>query len=129
LEREAIHSLPGSQTVFAGQRNDPFFVDIGSIFDLADLRPIENLHLIPTPATPGVDTLQTLNCHSIAIQVPISSLTANGSVPTNVMSARAVLGVWASASRRKLRISDGANSERAESGPWVQVSRLASPLF
>ena len=61
LEQEAVHSLPGGQTVFAGQRNDPFFVDIGSIFDLADLRPIQNLHLIPTTAAPGVDTLQTLN--------------------------------------------------------------------
>ena len=126
LEQEAVHSLPGGQTVFAGQRNDPFFVDIGSIFDLADLRPIENLHLIPTPATPGVDTLQTLNVHSIAIQVPIKSLTADGSAPTNVMSSKAVLGVWGSASRRKLRIADGANSEHSEAGPWVQVSRLAT---
>jgi hypothetical protein len=133
LAQAAVHSLPGAQTVFAGQRNDPFFVDIGSIFDLADLRPFQNLHLIPTTnaskATPGVDTLQTLNVHSIAIQVPISSLTVDGSVPTNVMSAKAVLGVWGSASRRKLRIADGANSEHSEAGPWVQVSRLANPLF
>ncbi len=129
LSQEAVHSLPGSQTVFAGQRNDPFFVDIGSIFDLADLRPIENLHLIPTPATAGVDTLQTLNVHSIAIQVPIKALTVDGSAPTNVLSSKAVIGVWGSASRRKLRISDGANSERSEAGPWVQVSRLANPLF
>jgi hypothetical protein len=114
--------------VFAGQRNDPFFVDIGSIFDLADLRPIENLHVIPTPATLGVDTLETINCHSIAIQVPISSLTCDGSAPTNVMSRKAVLGVWGSASRRKVRIADGANSEHSEAGPWVQVSRLANPL-
>ena len=60
LAQEAVYSLPGGQTVFAGQRNDPFFVDIGSIFDLGDLRPIQNLHLIPTAAAPGVDTLQTL---------------------------------------------------------------------
>jgi hypothetical protein len=129
LETEAVRSLPGGQTVFAGQRRDPFFVDIGSIFDLADLRPIQNLHLIPTVAAPGVDTLQTLNCHSIAIQVPISSLTANGSVPSEVMSPNAVLGVWAAASRRKLRMHDRANDERSEAGPWVQVSRLGSPLF
>jgi Domain of unknown function (DUF4331) len=129
LGQEAVHSLPGGQTVFAGQRNDPFFVDIGSIFDLADLRPFQNLHLIPTAATPGVDTLSTLNCHSIAIQVPISSLTVDGSVPTNVMSSKSVIGVWGSASRRKVRISDGANSEQSEAGPWVQVSRLANPLF
>jgi Domain of unknown function (DUF4331) len=129
LGQEAVHSLPGGRTVFAGQRNDPFFVDIGSIFDLADLRPFQNLHLIPTPAAPGVDTLQTLNVHSIAIQVPISSLTVDGSTPTNVMSSNAVLGIWGSASRRKMRIRDDANDERSEAGPWVQVSRLANPLF
>ena len=128
LEKEAIHSLPGGQKVFAGQRNDPFFVDIGSIFDLGDLRPIEELHLIPTAATLGVDTLETLNCHTIAIQIPISELTADGSTPKNVMSSKAVLGVWGSASRRKVRI-DGENGESSEAGPWVQVSRLATPLF
>ena len=57
--------------MFAGQRNDGFFVDLGAIFDLGDLRPFQNLHLIPSPATPSVDTLATLNVHSIAIQVPI----------------------------------------------------------
>jgi len=127
LEKEAIHSLPGGNKVFAGQRNDPFFVDIGSIFDLADLRPIEELHVIPTPATLGVDTLETVNCHTIAIQVPISELTVDGSVPTNVLSSKAVLGVWGSASRRKVRI-DGAQGAVSEAGPWVQVSRLGNPL-
>jgi hypothetical protein len=129
LADEAIHSLPGGQTVFAGQRNDPFYVDIGSIFDLGDLRPFQNLHLIPTAAQPGVDSLQTLNVHTIAIQVPITSLTANGKLPSSVMSQSAVLGVWGSASRRAIRITDGAKSEKAEVGPWVQVSRLGSPLF
>jgi hypothetical protein len=129
LEAEAVRSLPGGQTVFAGQRRDPFFVDIGSIFDLGDLRPIQNLHLIPTVGAPGVDTLQTLNVHSIAIQIPISALTANGSVPSSITSPNAVLGVWAAASRRKMRIRDRANNERSEAGPWVQVSRLGNPLF
>jgi hypothetical protein len=129
LEAEAVRSLPGGQTVFAGQRRDPFFVDIGSIFDLADLRPIQNLHLIPTLPGPGVDTLQTLNCHSIVIQIPISALTANGSVPTEISSPNAVLGVWAGASRRKMRIRDKPNDEASEAGPWVQVSRLGNPLF
>ena len=87
-------------TVFAGQRNDPFFVDIGSIFDLADLRPFQEAHLLPMPATGGVDTLSTVNVHTIAIRVPISELTHDGSVPTNVMSSRSVLGIWGAASRR-----------------------------
>src|SRR5207302_1637263 len=107
----------------AGQRNDPFFVDLGSIFDLADLRPFQNLHLIPTAAAPGVDTLETLNVHAIAIQIPISKLTADGSVPKDATSSKAVLGIWGAASRRKVRIADRANDERSEAGPWVQVSR------
>ncbi len=128
LAEEATHSLSGT-TVYAGQRNDPFYVDIGSIFDLGDLRPLQELQLIKGKAEPGVDTLNKLNVHTIAIQVPISELTANGGVPKTVSSTEAVLGVWGSASRRAIRITDGANSEHSVVGPWVQVSRLGSPLF
>jgi Domain of unknown function (DUF4331) len=129
LGAEAVHSLGGGRMVFAGQRNDPFFVDLGSIFDLGDLRPFQNLHLIPTAAAPGVDATKTLNIHTIAIQVPIGDLTASGSVPTDVMSAGSVLGIWGAASRRKMRVVDTLNDEKSESGPWVQVSRLGNPLF
>jgi len=129
LAQAAVHVLPTGETVFAGQRNDPFFVDLGSIFDLADLRPFQNLHLIPTAAGEGVDTLQTLNVHAIAIQIPISKLTADGSVPKDVTSPKAVLGIWGAASRRKVRMLDRANDEHSEAGPWVQVSRLGNPLF
>jgi len=129
LGAEAVHALGGGVKVFAGQRNDPFFVDLGSIFDLGDLRPFQNLHLIPTAAAPGVDATKTLNIHTIAIQVPIADLTAHHSVPTDVMSSGSVLGIWGAASRRKMRVVDSANDERSESGPWVQVSRLGNPLF
>ena len=129
LGAEAVHSLGSGVKVFAGQRNDPFFVDLGSIFDLGDLRPFQNLHLIPTAAAPGVDATKTLNIHTIAIQVPIGDLTAGGSVPKDVMSPKSVLGIWGAASRRKMRVVDTANDEKSESGPWVQVSRLGNPLF
>lgn len=42
---DAVHELPGNRRVFAGQRAEAFFVDLGSIFDLATLRPLQNLHL------------------------------------------------------------------------------------
>jgi hypothetical protein len=128
LASAAIHSLPSGETVFAGQRNDPFYVDLGSIFDLGDLRPFQNLHLIPSAATKSVDTLQTLNVHTIAIQVPISMLTSDGSVPTNPMSSKSVLGIYASASRRKISMLDD-NGGSKGTGPWQQVSRLGNPLF
>jgi hypothetical protein len=128
LGQEAVHTLSGGVKVFAGQRTDGFYVDLGAIFDLADLRPFQHLHLIPSPDALGVDATKTLNIHTIALQVPISDLTANGSVPKNVLSSSSVIGVWSAASRRKVRmISKSSNG--SESGPWVQVSRLGNPLF
>src|SRR5690242_11337502 len=97
----AVHALPGGPKGFAGQRADSFFVDLGSVFDLGALRPFQNLHLIPLPASPGVNGLQALNVHTIAIQVPITDVSRGGMVPTDVMSPASVIGVYASASRQK----------------------------
>src|SRR5690349_19388058 len=74
LAATAVTSIPGGGKVFAGQRDDPFFVDLGSIFDLAGLRPFNPFHLIPLPAGAGVDALHRYNTHSIVLQLPISSL-------------------------------------------------------
>jgi hypothetical protein len=127
LAAAAVHHLPSGETVFAGQRNDGFFVDLGAIFDLGDIREIQNLHLIPSPAGTSVDPLKTLNIHAIAIKVPISLLTRDGSVPSDPAAAKSVLGIWGGASRRKVQIRDGHKTKG--SGPWVQVSRLGNPLF
>ncbi|HEX3669744.1 MAG TPA: DUF4331 domain-containing protein [Acidimicrobiia bacterium] len=129
LAAAAVHHLPTGETVFAGQRNDGFFVDLGSVFDLAALRPFQNLHLIPMGAAPGVDPLKDLNIHTIAIKVPISMLTRDGSTPSDPMSAVSVLGVWSGASRRKVQVRDDNGNGTKGSGPWVQVSRLGNPLF
>ncbi len=80
LGQPAVHDLPGGIKVFAGQRREGFYVDLGAIFDLGDLRPFQNLHVIPTAAAPGVDATKALNIHTIAIQVPIKQLTANRTV-------------------------------------------------
>jgi hypothetical protein len=129
LGQAAVHNLPGGIKVFAGQRTDGFYVDLGSTFDLADLRPFQNLHLIPSAAANGVDSLKLVNIHTIALQIPISQLTRTGSKPSDVMSKDAVLGVWSAASRRKVRMIDNYNYEKSESGPWVQISRLGMPLI
>ena len=71
----ATHLLRGGRMVFAGQRADAFNVDLGSIFDLGTLRPFEMAHLIPSAAAAGVNGVQGLNVHTIAIQVPITDLT------------------------------------------------------
>ena len=129
LGNAAINSLPGDIRVFAGQRLDGFYVDLGSIFDLGALRPFQQLHLLNMPgAAEGVDALRSFNVHSIAIQVPISQLTRDGSAPTDPMSPSAAIGVYASASRRKAQVRDD-HSYNHQSGPYVQVSRLGNPLF
>jgi hypothetical protein len=121
----AIYTLPNGWKVFAGQRADGFYVDLGSIFDLGTLRPFENLHLISTPAAPGVDGTKGFNVHSIALQVPISAVTKSGQTPSSVNDPAATIGVWTTASRRKVRILDTGIA----TGPYSQVSRLGNPLI
>jgi len=123
IAAQAVHGgLPNGETVFAGQRADGFYVDVGSIFDLGTLRPFEQLHLIKTPAAPGVNTLGNLNVHSIAMQIPTSQL-------AGAAGGGAIIGVWASASRRAVRITDRRLGRNLEFGRFEQVSRLANPLF
>jgi hypothetical protein len=127
LAAAAVHGLGGGTKVFAGQRDDPFFVDLGSIFDLAGLRPLNGLHAIPLDPGDGVDGVSGYNTHSIAIQVPIAKLTRNHEVPTEADDPNAVIGVYASASRRTVRVLEGDGSPRQSEG-WTQVSRLGEPL-
>jgi len=128
LASSAVTTLSSGEVVFAGQRADPFFVDLGSIFDLGDLRPFQNLHLIPTPAGAGINGLKGYNCHTIAIQIPITMLTLSGSTPTGVMDKSATIGVWASAWRQASRVLV-AGQQASNQGNWVQVSRLGHPLI
>jgi hypothetical protein len=118
LTAAAVTSLPGGIKVFAGQRDDPFFVDLGSIFDLAGLRPFNPFHLLPLGAAAGRDALENSNTHSIEIQVPIDQL---------VQVPDTTIGIYASASRSKETVlrADGTKDGH---GPWVQVSRLGNPL-
>jgi hypothetical protein len=128
LAATAVTDLPGGVRVFAGQRDDPFFVDLGSIFDLVGLRPFNNFHLIPLDPRPGVDGVGGFNTHSIVIQVPIDQLTRNHRTPSGPDDSNAVIGIYASASRRKVRVlRDEGPSTNV--GPWVQVSRLGEPLI
>jgi hypothetical protein len=124
----AVHNLGGGRRVFAGQRAEGFFVDLGSVFDLGTLRPFQHLHLIPSADAVGVNGTQGLNVHTIAIQVPKTDLTRGNQDPRDVMSSRSVIGVWASASRQKSKILDDVLGVRWQ-GPYRQVSRLANPLF
>ena len=123
LASQAVHNLGDGITVFAGQRAEGFYVDLGAIFDLGDLRPFENLHatfgLPKLPAAAGVNATNHLNVHSIALQLPISAVTKSGH-PT--------IGVWTTASRQRARVWDADSGANVDSGPFRQVSRLGNPL-
>ncbi len=103
--------LSNSAKVFAGPRDDPFFADLGAIFDLGGLRPLNKAHLIPLKTAAGRDYLAGFNVHSIVLQVPSSRIT-NGDP---------VVGVWATTSRRVPGASGAADT-------WKQVARLGQPL-
>jgi hypothetical protein len=124
LAAAAVHSLGGGISVFAGQRAEAFYVDLGAIFDLGDLRPFENLHatfgLPKLPKADGVNATNHVNVHSIVIQVPISAVTRSGH-PT--------IGIWTTASRQRVTLWDADRGENVNSGPFRQVSRLGNPLI
>jgi len=103
--------------VWAGPRDDGFYVDLGGIFDLAGLR----------AKGTAQDGVAGFNCHAIALEIPTTKLTANGQLPGNTPSDATTIGVWASASRRKVTVLRN-NGKSDDYGPWVQVSRLGLPL-
>jgi len=133
LAAAAVHEVAGGIRVFAGQRAEGFYVDLGAVFDLADLRPFEQLHAqygldAFTKAAAGVNATAQLNVHSIAMQVPMSQVLprAKHGQPGDRGS---VIGIWTTASRQKARVWDSSDDRYVDSGPWHQVSRLGNPLF
>jgi hypothetical protein len=132
LAEAAVHDLGGGIKVFAGQRAEGFYVDLGAIFDLGDLRPFENLHnqygmSVFTGPAPGVNATNHVNVHSIAIQVPITDLVQKGA--SGESDPRSVIGVWTTASRQAASVFDAETGKTVTSGPFVQVSRLGEPLI
>ncbi len=134
LADEAVHKLKTGEKVFAGQRADAFFVDLGAIFDLGTLRPFENKHVVGKKlfnyAGKAVNATDKLNVHSIAIQVPVHCLRRAGRSKVRGRDPGAVIGIWTSASRRQVQVRQGDNrTDDVVVGPQVQVSRLGNPLF
>jgi hypothetical protein len=117
---QAIRSLPGGGKVFAGQRDDPFYVDLGQTFDAINFRPN-----VGTGNQGGAkDDLAGYNVHSVVLQVPEANVTRDGKGVSGPAASNAVIGVWASTERQALTV----NSSGKGKGKWVQVSRLGNPL-
>ena len=129
LAKAAVHNLKDGSKVFAGQRDDPFFVDLGSAFDLLGLRPLNQAHLVKLPTANGVDGVGGYNTHSVVLQVPVKDLTADGKpLELGARDPNAVIGVYSTSQRRQVRVLSASGNQPSSDGPWVQVSRLGMPL-
>jgi hypothetical protein len=105
LAQKAVAPLAGGGRVFAGQRDDPFFGDVGAIFDLVAIRK-------GTGSTGGgKDFLAGYAVHTLALQIPISQL----DTPSHA------IGVWTAVDRRSASV-------KGKAAKWTQVSRLGNPL-
>jgi Domain of unknown function (DUF4331)/Secretion system C-terminal sorting domain len=146
LIQQSIGTAGTGEKVFCGTSDDPFFVDLGGVFDLGDAP--------RTTGTKSIDGLKCLNVSTIALQVDISTLQKDRkkvSQAKNILDGDYVVGIWASASRQKIRVlnpksfyydddkyngrHDDEGRNKPENykgedhfGPWVQVSRLGMPL-
>lgn len=114
----AVYGLPGGGKVFAGNRDEYFYIDLG-VFDALNLRSVSS--------SGGIDSTKSYNVSTIAIEVPIQDLTSTQTVPSGPTASNAVVGVWATASRRSTRVLQAGGTQQTE-GAFQQVSRLGNPL-
>jgi hypothetical protein len=109
-----VQQLAGNIRVFAGQRDEGFYVDLG-IFDL-----------LGVGSGQIEDSTAGFNVSSLVIQMPMGALTRSGQAPSGASDPNAIIGVWATASRFATRtLTPGAQTH---TGGLVQVSRLGNPL-
>ena len=113
----AIRSLRDGSKLFVGQRDDPFFVDLGATFDGINLRKGTGNE------GEGKDDLSGYNVHSVVMQLPERLVTRDRRAVSGPDASNAVVGVWSTTERRRLQVS-GSGGRRG----WVQVSRLGNPL-
>jgi len=116
--------------VFAGQRAETFYIDLGAVFDTLNLR--RNPPLLTAAedannsANPfGNNRFSGANISTIAIEVPVSRITSDGKTPA--VTANPVIGIYASTARQKQRHFDGDGNPN-NNGPFIQVSRMGNPL-
>jgi len=125
LAAQAVKDLPGGGKVFAGQRDDTFYLPLDRVFDSVNLEGAGTGNI-----GGGIDTLAGYGTQAIVLQVPEARVTRDGKSVADQNAANATVGVWASTERKRLQVTNTATArDRAERGSkYVQVSRLGNPL-
>lgn len=130
LFNQGTYSLASNIKVFAGTVDDPFWIDLGGAFDTL------NTHKSPpvlSAAEDGAllnlssDTVSGYAVNSIAIEVPIATLTRTGAIEPPTSTA-ATIGVWATTSRPRTTVRRSP-LPAASSGSFLQVQRMGNPLI
>src|SRR5438445_12286956 len=119
-----VYTVDQDTKVFAGPRADGFYADLGMIFDLINFRP----GTLPGNMGGGKNDLAGFNTHTIAISVPVIQLTKNHTLPTMTSDPNSIISMWSSTWRLQNRVLSTTGQKPADSGAWVQVSRLGVPL-
>src|SRR5215216_5643493 len=121
----AISQLPGGGKTFVGPVDDPFFVDLGAVFDGINIDKPGRPNIGLGNQGGGKDDVAGYNTHSFVLQVPESEVTRHGAAVSDEKAEGAVVGVWATTERRRVSVLRRGRHH----GGWVQVSRLGNPLI
>ena len=122
----AISALPGGGKTFVGPADDPFFVDLDTVFDGMNIDKPGRPNIGLGNQGGGKDDVSGYNTHAFVLQVPgVRRSRATARPVADAKSGNAVVGVWASTERRRVSVRRGKHHGR----PWVQVSRLGNPLI
>lgn len=127
---QAIAEGSAGEVVFAGPRDDSFYADVPGVFDLLNVRIIDNTGTLADGIGQdgnGIDGFKGFNVLTYGIQIPLTDL-PQLAYNDAFFGPQLGVGVYASVSRRAMteRI---AGDQFISSGPWVQVNRLGNPLF
>jgi hypothetical protein len=126
VQAGAIRSLPGGGKTFVGPSDDPFFLDLNTIFDGINIDKPGRPNIGLGNQGGGKDDVAGYNTHSFVLQVPESEVTRDGKPVADAKSGNAAVGVWATTERRRVNVLRGRHGHAKR---WAQVSRLGNPLI
>jgi hypothetical protein len=121
-----IRGLSGGGKTFVGPSDDPFFVDLGAVFDGINIDKPGRPNIGLGNQGGGKDDVAGYNTHSFVLQVPESEVTRNGKSVADAKAGNAAVGVWATTERRRVSVL---RHGKRHGSRWVQVSRLGNPLI
>ena len=121
-----IRGLSGGGKTFVGPSDDPFFVDLGAVFDGINIDKPGRPNIGLGNQGGGKDDVAGYNTHSFVLQVPESQVTRDGKSVSDAKAGNAAVGVWATTDRRRVSVL---RHGKRHGSRWVQVSRLGNPLI